>query len=528
MNVLNRSISFAVCVALLDASADAQTPTSAIRTVAIAGDTAPGTQRGTVFRDFGNAALNDEGHVAFRGRMAGPGTSENRSWGAWSEGGGTLHLLAQVSRLAPGGGIFSDNIVTPQLDNLGRSFFWADVAGGTLYSEQNGTVTRVAGPGMQAAGAAPGVTYRPIWAGDPTFSINDLGQYVFATTLSGPGVVDGNRHGLWLGTGTSHQLLVRAGDPAPGTEAGTFFITSRSDFFAHTPTLNPSGVVAFAGMVNGQNVPSTGRQGVWVGSPGNLSLAIRSGTQTPGGAAGSHINDFSIPAINDAGDVAIIAGISGSGANNDRGIYALRDGALTKVVREGDPAPGGGVYTTVASLLLNGNGDIAFYGTFGAGDGMWKERNRVIEPVSLPSDQAPGGAVGERLTSIDEPVFNDYGQVAFMAGTSMGRTGIWAEDLGGVLRKIIVEGDVIEYRPGLLGTVTEVGSDALLGFAGSHDGRASGFNAAGQIAFRAEVDGRPGIFVSSLVLVPEPASFLMGAIAVMLGLLAHRFKRFPC
>ena len=107
---------------------------------------------GVVFREFGNAVLNDAGMTAFRGRLAGPGTSENSSWAAWSEGGGALHSLARAGQPAPFVGFFSDNIVTPQLNNLGQSFFWADVADGILYSEVGGAIIVLATGGMQAAG----------------------------------------------------------------------------------------------------------------------------------------------------------------------------------------------------------------------------------------------------------------------------------------------------------------------------------------------------------------------------------------
>jgi hypothetical protein len=493
---------------------------NALRTVAYAGDAAPGAGAGVVFRDFGNATLNDAGVVAFRGRLAGPGTSDNSSWSAWSEGGGALHLLARSGQPAPFGGAFSDNIVTPQLNNVGQSLFWADIAGGTLYLEHNGTFTRLAGPGMQAAGAPAGVTYRPIWAGHPTFPVNDLGQYAFVTALTGPGVVDGNRHGLWLGTGVAHQLVARAGDPAPDTEPGTVFITSSSDAFAPTPALTPDGKIAFTTRMNGPNAPANGTLGIWIGTPGNLNLAVRSGAQPPGGPAGSFISDFGAPVVNEAGDVAINAAVFGSGGGgfSDRGIYVHRDGALDEVVRRGQPAAGAGgaAYLEVGLPVINGSGDVAFSATItGSHRGMWKEKNRVIEPVILPTEDVPGGTPGERLVNFDESLINDRGQVAFMGETNFGRVGVWAEDISGVLQKIVMEGETIEFRPGQFGEVTSIGFDTIIGYAGSQDGRASSFNTKGQIAFQAEVDGRAGVFVSDLV-VPEPSTFTLAALGVVI------------
>ena len=254
-----------------------------------------------------------------------------------------------------------------------------------------------------------------------------------------------------------------------------------------------------------------------MGTPNNLTLAIRSGAQPPGGLAGSYIHDFSAAVLNEAGDVAVLAGVFGSGTNssNDRGIYVVRDGELDQVARKGQVAPGAGagVYGAVGLPVMNKWGDVAFTGVVsGVGSGVWKEKNGIVEAVVLSTDDAPGGMPGERLTSFDEPLFNDLGQVAFLAGTNLGRTGIWAEDIDGVLRKLVVEGDTVEYRPGEFGTAGNIGFDSIIGFSGSQDGWASSFNAKGQLAFEAAIDGRNGVFVSSLVAVPEPASATLGAL----------------
>ncbi len=68
-----------------------------IRTVALTGDQAPGTAPGVVFSNFNNVdpVINNAGQTAFYGILAGPGVSTDNDRGIWSEGAGTLTLVAR-------------------------------------------------------------------------------------------------------------------------------------------------------------------------------------------------------------------------------------------------------------------------------------------------------------------------------------------------------------------------------------------------------------------------------------------------
>lgn len=82
----------------------------------------------------------------------------------------------------------------------------------------------------------------------------------------------------------------------------------------------------------------------------------------------------------------------------------------------------------------------------------------------------------------------------------------------------------MEAAPGELRTI----SDLKFGFfplsSGNEDGRRSGFNDRGQLAFLAKfTDGTSGVFVADLGVVPEPASAVLLMAAAMYVLL-FRFR----
>ena len=108
---------------------------------------------------------------------------------------------------------------------------------------------------------------------------------------------------------------------------------------------------------------------------------------------------------------------------------------------------------------------------------------------------------------------NNAGQVAFEALVSTGQEGIWATNTSGLLTKIIASGDHLQVAPGDNRTVNAL---MFLGGSGGSDGRASGLNSSGQIAFWASfTDGSSGIFVSNTVATPEPSTLVLAAVGMV-------------
>ena len=72
--------------------------------VAREGSHAPGTPSGVNFggEGFSNPVLNDVGQTAFQARLAGSGVDVTNGFGIWSEGTGSLALVARGGDHAPG------------------------------------------------------------------------------------------------------------------------------------------------------------------------------------------------------------------------------------------------------------------------------------------------------------------------------------------------------------------------------------------------------------------------------------------
>lgn len=166
--------------------------------------------------------------------------------------------------------------------------------------------------------------------------------------------------------------------------------------------------------------------------------------------------------------------------------------------------------------------------------GMWATHNGSTTLVARHGDAAPG-LDGAQLMWVDSQsaVFNSRNQIAFgsdLVGasvTSSNDSAIWVRDVDGQLRMIVRSGDMIEVSPGDSRAIEELHFNWLAG-TGNDEGRPSGFNDLGQVAFRVTfVDGSQGIVVSNLVAVPEPSSILPIGIPVAILLASYRFGRNP-
>ena len=356
--------------------------------------------------------LNDAGQTAFYSYLTG-GVASYRS-GIWSEGSGSLALVAHdVSQAAgtPSGVNYLFGLNGLVLNNAGQTAFYADLTDSYSYdgiwSEGSGSLALVARSGSQAAGTPSGVNYNGFTLHGP--KLNDAGQIAFKAGLTGPGVDSTNRDGIWSEGSGSLTLVARSGDHAPGTPSG---VTYNSLASVMSPALNNAGQTAFRAFLTGSGVDITNSSGIWSEGSGNLALVARLGSQAPGTPSGVNYGTFSDPVLNNAGQTAFFANLSGTGVDstNDQGIWSERSGSLALVARAGSQAPG------------------------------------------TPSGVSYGSRFGS--TNINKsPVLNDIGQTAFSAfltGSGVDFTnnsGIWATDQIGVLQLIARTGDPLEWHP---------------------------------------------------------------------------------
>jgi len=197
-----------------------------------------------------------------------------------------------------------------------------------------------------------------------TGGLSNKGQVVFTADLdvgqgdAGEGVFLGGKGGL--------SQIIRYGEPAPG--GGTF-----GGFGSFSPdTINASGDAAFGFGLDPLTFPIGVNAGVYRydHSNGKVTAVLVPGvTPVPGGSTGeTFAGTLFHPSLNNGGDLVfpgIVPASIGPGADNglDLGVgifEADKQGNITKVVRPGDPAPGGSKFDFAENPAIDNRGDIAF------------------------------------------------------------------------------------------------------------------------------------------------------------------------
>lgn len=526
--------------------ASAFPPGDSLRLVALTGSQAPGTTAGVSFSGLNAPALNDTGQTAFFALLTGPGVTATNNNGIWSEGAGSLALVARTGERPPG---TTDDVRyqffrNPLLNDAGQTAFWAGLTGGVagndhgIWSEESGTLQLVALNGEPAPGTPLGIHFtRLAQPGIDLPLFGKGGQTAFFAELGGVGLSGTDHLGVWSTGAGGLGLVARQGTQAPGTPPGTHFGGFTAPFFARA--MNVAGQVAFAATLVGSQVDSTNNLGVWIADTASSSLVLRKGSQAPGKPDGYTIANLGSPTINNRSDLSFIGAIAAPSGNTD-GIFSLRSGVLTDVALRLSHAPGTIGDTTFNSFglpVLNERGQSAFFATLSGGDvsssndrGIWSEGGGSLQLVARTGSQAQGLPASVLYNSFNSAiVLNNLGQTAFfatLAGPGIDGTndrGVWATDVGGVPQLIARRGDVLEFAPG---DFRIIGNVSFVADSGNSDGRPSGFNNRGQMALLVRfTDGSSGIFVSNLVAVPEPASSALMAFAMAFVLLRTPLRR---
>ena len=513
-----------------------------IQTVVLTGDLAPGAGGSATYNSFSTPTLNDAGQTAFVGFLdPGGGVTTSNDTGIWSGGAGSVALVAREGDVAPGTSSATySGFNAPVLNDAGQTAFRGSLNQGGdvttsnnsgIWSEGSGSLALVAREGSPAPGTSS-ADYR-------NFShqaLNDAGQTAFTGFLTGGSVTSSNDYGIWSEGSGSLALVAREGDVAPGTGSAVYSSLG-------TLVLNDAGQTVFRGVLNqGGDVNSSNDSGIWSGGAGSLALVAREGDVAPG--TGSAVYSFlgSTPALNNAGETAFSGLVTGSGVNtsNNSGIWSGDAGGLALVARGGSPAPGtSATYGSFRNPVLNDSGQTAFQSSLTGGGvtlsnnfGIWSEGSGSLALVAREGDVAPGTGSAE-YSRFDFLVLNDAGQTAFQGVLALGGDvnssndrGIWAQNSAGVLELIAREGDLLEVAPGDSRTVSFL---AFVGSTSNSDGRRSGFNNSGELAFLANfTDGSRGIFLSSFD-VQAPAPGTLGLLGMgLLGVMASARRGRRC
>lgn len=507
--------------------------------VALTGDVVPGMEQDVLIRSFNEPVINEAGKVVFYSYLAGDGF-DSADYGAVITGSGeSLSTIGIVGAPAPGfgpGTTYSGFFKTPVINEAGEIVFAAVVTGpgvnrdndAVLYFQSDAASNIVAREG--AVSPISDTTLYSEDFGSPW--LNDNGQILFTTNLVGDEVTSTNDSGILRITGNSHELVFRNGDvvdnlvvdrlrgypvfdnsgdttflastggsgdrailstsdgtlrvvaraglPAPGTGPNVDFLSLGG------PVSNKAGKIVFNSNLAGPGVTSSNRNAIFAESEGELSLAVRGGDLAIGAGPEATFFSFGIPILNASGQMAFSSRLTGPGidATNEQALYIESDGNLNMVFQSGQQIPGNHpdiVFqnASVASLLLNGAGQVAFY-------------------IELA-----GSSVNTE---------NDYG--------------VFATDVLGNLHLIAREGDLfnVSSDPGAI-DFRRIRYATILASPFGNDGKQSSFNDAGQLAMLLRfTDNTAGIFVARIP-VPEPSS----AVLVGMGgiLLTRQFRRAP-
>jgi hypothetical protein len=200
------------------------------------------------------------------------------------------------------------------------------------------------------------------------------------------------------------------------------------------------------------------------------ALAARSvvavGDPAPGGGTFSSVGADSpfLLGANDRGDVLFWSGVSGG--TIPWGVFLFADGAITKIVGEGDASPLGGSFINIldytGTYRLNNRRDVAFVAQVAdgrSGGGVFLYSGGVISSIVATGDQAPLPALIDPITDPDifTGVFgyitdlNDQGDVIFvtMQGKPAGMSfvsigGAYLAPLGSAVARIVTSGVTTE------------------------------------------------------------------------------------
>ncbi len=393
------------------------------------------------------------GLVMFGAALYGPGIVQSGStlnnsaiyWGPI----GALQILAQRGQTAPSGGSTlnsSFSSVSGQasaLNALGVAIFKSTLLGGDVNGSVNNEAWLMGTPGNLQFLIRKGDTLLngnlAIGALGFNCAINEAGQVLhdetLSTTLGTTPATTADDKVLLVTTAGVHDILMREGDPAPGT-AGALF---------GTPTIaqgfTASARAAFhASTTGGDTVAGVNDHAWFEGGVGNLQMIVRRGDAAPGAAVGETFASLaSSGSYTDAGGVAFVGFLTGPNVTtaNDAGIWAGRAGTLQLIAREGDAAPG-----------------------------------------------IPGGTIGSAggqgiVNGTGTPVMNERGQILFQVTVVTAAADVrayYSYDPARGLELQLLEGDTFASRPSLQGVIQisgplqfPSGDSSVQGFANNGD-----------------------------------------------------------
>jgi hypothetical protein len=466
------------------------TQAAPLRVVALSSETAVGSTVGISW--FGSLALNNTGNVSFSAHLAySPSRPAAYRTALWGERSGRLEQIA-----GPGYGFW--DVVYNDAGTLAYTNSGALVA-----ATDNGDSHAIAVTGQPAPATSPQAPFTSPF--NYTGSVlNNRGEVAFAASAGG-------LNGLWAGPADALSLVAQYGQSAAGDVSGRIYYT-----FGR-PLLNDVGQLVFSARIGVNPL------GYGVLSPAIYAWSRDRGVARLVGPGDTLMTDRGALTltsvfhgdINNEGFLTLTATFAGGSA------LLIQTPTGMKVIATSDQTIGNEHIVSLTNVhALSRGSQVAYSAAVKGGDAVPNTTYLIaknapgVEPniVARTQTQAPGAPDGIQFLSFGSIVANSVGQVAFQAhvrdvSTGASASGIWAEDLRGILRKVVMVGDVLDVDDGAGVDLRTVGSISGVGENNNQSGLTSLFNDLGQFVFSATfTDLTSAVFVSNAAAVPEPTS----------------------
>jgi hypothetical protein len=247
--------------------------------------------------------------------------------------------IVLTGQSAPGGGTFSMFPYHSVINDADQVLFLGstNISSDSLYITSPSGMSRVVRAGQVATGYAPGVTIGGL---DINYhQANNLGQAVFESTLYGPGMDPVGADN----TNAYGNWFWSAGQLTPIAQNGTHAAGTPAGVNYRAldrTTLNDLGQVAFHADLSGASVNDGNNTAFFFGAPGNLQLLAREGSAGPDGITYGEMSGFDYPVLSASGKIVFLTSVAGGNVFDNRAIVAGTLGDLHVVAQSGQAAPG--------------------------------------------------------------------------------------------------------------------------------------------------------------------------------------------
>jgi hypothetical protein len=385
--------------------------------VAANGDSAPtgGTFTGFSGGVVGMPLVNDLRQVSFRASLSTAAATGVFLWDS-----GLMVKIAAGGDLVPNGGgaVFTSFGLLPGQNDEGDYVF-----SGTFAPSNQGIYIK----------SPSGIT-KVVATGDP----GPAGVAGSVTSIGGIPIINGSGElTVWLGVtdafGSTTEDIVRYGSSTSVAAVGnaTPIGGTFSSFFVGgsptVPIVNSSGQVSFTGSVSG----GSGTSGIFVSSAppsgtNSVHLGPIEGATVPGSGGGTLGPNFDL-ALNRNGQAVFQDSITGGTANS--GVFLFFAGSPTShlsestqqlqpIALQGGSAPGGGMFASFFSPVVNDSGTTAFRATLSSGEGLYLFFAGSAQP------QKRVGSAGT-FASFGNPTINSGGDLAVQATNDDSSRGLY-------------------------------------------------------------------------------------------------------